>query len=464
VGSDRPSRAKQLTDAVADALPRSVVRWAASKSAPVARLSGHTSVGSAALSRGLQVLARPRRPLRSRSGPFSVDDVADRLDRSVEELRSWQRQGLLGPDVDSDRWGRETVDRATLVDMALAAGANPSRLAQAGRDGNLLWVTLDSVLAPRGTMAGDKAARAAGVEPELLEVVWRGLGLPPAQLGSEIFSRRDVQVLRTLDALSTVFTDDDIAETATVVGRAMSELATMLTEVVRRRMADPLLEAGASEADVVVTLAAVRDLLLPTAAPLVEVALQRHIEAAIRAEVGARMEQLLGTESGHRVLSVAFADLVDFTADAERRAPAEVRHVATTLLKIAESAVTDGNGRIVKGIGDAVMFTTADPVACGQVALRIVDAVERDDTLPPVRVGCSHGPVYPAYADYFGRTVNVASRLCSAAEAGEVLVHLGDAEPDTSVWRDAGLTLAARAVGPLKGIDGTVEAFRVTAG
>ena len=88
--------------------------------------------------------------------------------------------------------------------------------------------------------------------------------------------------------------------------------------------------------------------------------------------------------------------------------------------------------------------------------------VEADAVLPPVRVGISHGPVLPGYADYFGRTVNLASRLCTAAGPGEILLHV---DPDMAArtdWSASGVAVAGSAVSGLKGIDGEVRILTVT--
>lgn len=462
--SKREHPAKRAVDAVTGAIPNSVVRWAASRGAPVARLSGHTSLGSAALAQALATLAQPPRRLWSRGSSASADDVAERLGRTAEEVRRWQAAGMLSRDGDR-RPGpipREGFDRAALIDLALRGGAQESALAQAAANNNLVWAALESVLTSRGSMTGLAVADSAGVEPEMVRRVWQSLGLPTGALEAEGFDRRDVRALRTLGALTTVFDDDDIAEASSVIGRAMAEVSSAFVELFRRRLAEPLLEAGATDTDVVVRLAAMRDLLVPTMSPLLEIALERHLESAIRAEVSLRVEELLEPGTGHRVLSVGFADLVGFTSTSQQMTALEVRNLAAALHRIADAVVADFGGRIVKSIGDAVMYTAPTPAQAATAATQIVERVEAEDGLPPVRVGIAHGPVLPGYADYFGATVNLASRLCSAAAAGEVLLA-GDAEVlDEQDWSGAGLVTKTRKVRRLKGIEGPVQAVAVT--
>jgi adenylate cyclase len=458
---------KRAARAVTSAIPSSVVRWAAARGAPIARLSGRTSMGSAALSQALTALAQPPRRLRLRTGPVGLEDIADRVGREVDEVRRWEELGLLGPDdaapADAQEpWERSVLDRAALIDLALREGATESQLARAAVDSNVMWVALEKVLTGRSGMTGPEAAREAGVSFSFVEHIWRALGLPGGELASPVFGRGDVAALRVLGAVNTVFTEDDLAETASVVGRAMAEISTAMTDIFRRRIAEPFYEAGGTETDVVLRLSALRSMLVPTMAPVLETALQRHLDGAIRSEISARMEQLLEPGAGHRLLSVGFADLVGFTAVSEDLSPADVRNLAAELLRAAEPAVTSQGGRIVKSIGDAVMFTAPDPVLAALAATEICEAVSATAGMPPVRAGIGHGPVLPAYADYFGRTVNLASRLCAAAKPQQVLVHIEGDVPDAATWKEAGLSVTARTVGRLKGVDGKVDALHVT--
>lgn len=449
------SRRKKVVDAITGAIPNPVVRWAAARGAPMARMSGYTSMGSAALAQALATLAQPPVRLWSRDKSGTLEEIASRLDRSPEEVARWHAAGMLtqGATGAGAELDRDAFDRATLIDLALRSGAQEAALTDAAAGGNLVWAAIESVLTAGGSMTGAEVADRAGVPAEMLADVWRSLGLPTGRLQDAAFSRRDVHAVRTLGALSSVFSDEDLQEASAVIGRAMAEVSSVMVELVRRRIAEPLLEAGGTDTDVVVRLAAIRDLLVPTLAPLLEITLERHLDSTIRSDISVRMEELLEPGTQHRVLSVGFADLVGFTSVSEGLSPTEVRNLAAGLHRAADGAVRGHGGKIVKSIGDAVMFTAASPVRATLAALELVDAVTADPELPPVRVGIAHGPVLPGYADYFGRTVNLASRLCAVAEAGEVLLH-----GEIQGLEAEGLAAQPRPVGELKGIDGAVEA------
>jgi adenylate cyclase len=113
--------------------------------------------------------------------------------------------------------------------------------------------------------------------------------------------------------------------------------------------------------------------------------------------------------------------------------------------------------RFIKAIGDAVMFVSPDIAALLEAVLALIDAAAADETLPQLRVGVAYGPAVSRAGDWFGRPVNLASRLTSAARPGSVLVseavrdEIGEASPFR--WSFAG---AKR----LKGISGEVRVFR----
>ena len=88
---------------------------------------------------------------------------------------------------------------------------------------------------------------------------------------------------------------------------------------------------------------------------------------------------------------------------------------------LAADVVTIGGGRVVKTVGDEVLFTADDPVAAAVIALSISERMAVDDVVPDVRIGISHGPVLRSLGDVYGPTVNLASRLTALAQPGTVI-------------------------------------------
>jgi adenylate cyclase len=125
------------------------------------------------------------------------------------------------------------------------------------------------------------------------------------------------------------------------------------------------------------------------------------------------------SEAEHTFL---FADLVGYTALADAEGDERAAAVGAALQTRVRALSADHDAEVVKGMGDAAMIRCCDPGAAIRLALRLVDEVDSDPQLPPIRVGVHSGSAVTHDGDWYGRAVNVASRLCSVAAGGEVLV------------------------------------------
>jgi adenylate cyclase len=117
-----------------------------------------------------------------------------------------------------------------------------------------------------------------------------------------------------------------------------------------------------------------------------------------------------------------FCDLVGFTALTDAEGDERAAAVAAALQVRVHGLAADHQAEVVKGMGDAAMLRCGDPAAAIRLALSLVQEVDSDPGLPPVRVGVHSGSAVSHEGDWYGRAVNVASRLCSVAAGGEVLV------------------------------------------
>jgi adenylate cyclase len=144
-------------------------------------------------------------------------------------------------------------------------------------------------------------------------------------------------------------------------------------------------------------------------------------------------------------VAVGFADLAGFTALTRRVGAAELDELLEAFESLSTEVVAAYGGRVVKTIGDEVLFVTASAPAAGDIALALVAADER---LPPVRAGLAFGPVVGRLGDVYGSTVNIASRLTSLARPGTVLV---DRELSQALRADPGFRLTARRTESVRG-------------
>jgi adenylate cyclase len=117
-----------------------------------------------------------------------------------------------------------------------------------------------------------------------------------------------------------------------------------------------------------------------------------------------------------------FADLVGYTALTDSEGDDRAAEIAVELQRRIRALLDTHGGEEVKALGDGIMLRCTDPANAVRLGLRIIDELEADPAFPPVRVGIHSGAAVARDGDWYGRTVNVAARLCSVAAGGEVLV------------------------------------------
>jgi adenylate cyclase len=215
-----------------------------------------------------------------------------------------------------------------------------------------------------------------------------------------------------------------------------------------------VLEGASDEHELARRLEAMSRTLLPLAGPWLERVFALHLREALRQEV-ITAEQLASRRlDAGRDCAVAFADLVGFTELGETIPVEELGSVAGRLSRLAE-LVIDPPVKIVKEIGDAVMLVSPDPGPLVEAGLRLVEGSEGEDGLPAIRAGIAYGPAVNRWGDWYGSTVNVASRLTSRARPLSVLATeaVRDSTDSAFQWSFAGEK-------KLKGLSSPVRTFR----
>ncbi len=278
-----------------------------------------------------------------------------------------------------------------------------------------------------------EVASSSGVSLDEARRLWRALGFPPVPDDARVFTATDVEMLRA-------------AQGVVEQGVAPPELLLQMTRITGQalaRIAEAQVSAGAAalpDLDAAVTLAAS---VAPVMEPFLAYVWRRHLLAAL-----ARAGTTTAHPGGAAVV-VGFADLVNFTAFSQRREAAELAAVVNRFETLAYEQIPEHGGRVIKMIGDEVMFAVDVPAAAAAIALGLVEACARDPALPEVRVGLALGPVLAWGGDLYGPTVNLASRLVDRARPGTVLAseELGQVLGD-----DPALTLRHLRPDSLKGI------------
>ncbi|HEU5470057.1 MAG TPA: adenylate/guanylate cyclase domain-containing protein [Actinophytocola sp.] len=265
---------------------------------------------------------------------------------------------------------------------------------------------------PRTYTRTEVAAR-AGVPVERATELWHSLGFATVDDDARVFTESDLAALRIAGELVRAGITDPAQATATarMLGQHMSRLAesqfTMLRDIMQ---ANPGL--AADEDDLV---GFVRR-LVPDLEHLQNFAWRRHLAAYARG-LGATEE-----DAAARRQVVGFADMVGFTSFTRRSSEAELVEVVDRFDGLTAQVVAENHGRIVKMIGDEVLFVADDPEAGAELALDLLERAGHADGLPPLRVGLAYGRVLSRFGDIYGSVVNLAARLTSVARPGSVLI------------------------------------------
>lgn len=264
-------------------------------------------------------------------------------------------------------------------------------------------------------LTGPEVAAAAGCSYEDARRLWQAMGLPPVPEGSRVFTESDVRIVRAVGSLGKQagIAPDVVAQLSRVVGRSMANMADAFVSVVAERVGsfeaigdldrDGVLAAG---------VAAYGPAMDPV---LLHVWRHELLAALLRVLSGA-------AAGGGQALAVGFADLVGFTALSQQLDTAELTALVDRFETLAYARIVERGGRVVKMIGDEVMFAADGATSAAEIALALVEACAAEPSLPPVRVGVALGPVLAWEGDLYGPTVNLASRLVAVARPGSVLV------------------------------------------
>jgi adenylate cyclase len=255
-----------------------------------------------------------------------------------------------------------------------------------------------------------EVAAQAGVSQAASRKLWRALGFANVSDGDVVFTDADVDALTRVARLVRERTVDE--GTAIAFARALGQSADRLVSWQTEALLEYLAATGRSE-EALERLAELADDL----EVLLLHAWRRHVAAAVGRLAGAAD----GDGTPVAPLAVGFADLVSYTRLSQRLEQHELGVLVQRFEGLAADVVTAGGGRVVKTVGDEVLFTADDAVAAAVIALSLSERMAVDDVVPDVRVGLAYGPVLRSLGDVYGPTVNLASRLTALAQPGTVL-------------------------------------------
>jgi class 3 adenylate cyclase len=391
-------------------------------------------------------------------GEHSRQEVAQKAGVEPEYVDRLVQLGILGPDAE-DTFSPGDVRRASWVQSLEQAGVPLDGIAAAVRGGALSFSYLDASAFDRFTGQTDTTFRElstrTGIPLELLMVIQEALGY--AEPRPEDLVRQDeLSVVPVIELqLSSGVPPVVIERWLRACGESLRRIAETETDWYKTEVMQSFIESGMDEVEMMDAQAELGSRM----APLLEQALlavyhgqQEHtwrnslfeyVETALeRAGLYSRL---------HRPPAMCFLDITGYTRLTEERGDKAAADLAATLAAVVRKTSQEHGGQPVKWLGDGVMFYFPDP---GQAVLAALDMVEGVSThdLPPAHVGIHAGPVVLQEGDYFGRTVNIASRIAEFARPGEVVVS------QDVVDAAEGTPVAFTKIGPveLKGVSGAL--------
>jgi adenylate cyclase len=343
--------------------------------------------------------------------------------------------------------GDERAARERLLETLRDGGVDLAELRSAVAEDRLALLPVERVLGGRYTAR--EIEQRTGVHAALLLRIRRLQGLPEAGADDRVFGDEDVEAAQSTRLfLETGLSEEAISEMTRVLGEAMARISATTAAT----FVGAFLKPGDSEEEVAIRFAELAETLTPALGPVFMATFKAHLRESVRRGMLGRAEREAGRVDGQQEVAVCFADVVGFTRLGGEVDVEELGHVAGRLAELAGDVAREPV-RLVKTIGDAAMFVSPDPGALVSVALDLVAAVEQAE-LPTLRAGIALGPALQRAGDYYGHSVNLASRVTGVARPGSVLCtkEVHDAAPEFD-WSFAGRHR-------LKGVGDAVPLYR----
>ena len=342
----------------------------------------------------------------------------------------------------------DTVD-GELADFLRSLGATDDQIETARRECHLARLATDLVLAEGTDLSPSDLAGRAATTRDRVVALWRTLGVGVPDEDAPFFSERDAAFTSLVLHQELLGGGGD--ELFRVLGAALARVAeaavSLYVQTVEPDMDSPDVDLEAWARDLAATAA-----LGVRLGDSMGAVFTHHLHDAIARQRAAQADV---AERALFHLAVGFVDLVGFTPFSQHTPPAELLEMIGRFEARAFEVATAHGGRVVKHIGDEVMFVALDAAtgcAIAEALLHVADAAGIEP-----RGGVAVGDVISRHGDYYGPVVNLASRLADLAIPGEILV---DEATTAAAGGEAG-PWSFRPAGrrQLKGFERPVEVF-----
>jgi adenylate cyclase len=360
----------------------------------------------------------------------------------------------VGIDFESEGLLDGAADREARLELLRTLeqeGFTLDELREAAAQDRLALLPVERVLAGEGKLyTREELAEETGLEPDFLDEAGRALGVPIREPGERTITEEELELSRSAKVLLDAgLPRESFLELTAVMSRSMANIAASFSST----FGEALLQPGDTERDLGLRYAEALRNLGPLAAPTLQQMFNLRMREQMRQAVIGQAELQSGKLPGAQEITVGFVDIVGFTRFGEEAEPDDVGTVVRRFER-AVSECAEEPVRLVKTIGDAAMLVSPEPAPLVDAVLTLVERSQED--APLLRGGVALGQGLPRAGDWYGRPVNLASRLTSFARRGSVVTskEVRDAAGDGYEWSAAGSRR-------FKGVRGSVDVFRV---
>lgn len=324
--------------------------------------------------------------------------------------RDFEQAGLYDPAAPN------AAERLELLEWLAGRGVTLEQMTAANARGLLTSAASDLVLRPGPRLSARDVAARSGLAVEYVTTLSLAVGLPPPSPDAPVYTEADAATIAASAWGAALFGEQAALRFMRVVGSSLARIAEAAVSLFQVRVEGPLRQSGGTERRLAEETLRGIESLEPVRA-LLQSLFVAHVETAIRRFREARLSRSTDTA----LMAIGFVDLVGFTSLAHHVSASELAAVVERFEEAAYDIAAAHDGRVVKLVGDEVMFVTRDPGAACDVALELVERFAGDAAVTP-RGAVAYGDLLVRGGDYYGPVVNLAARVAQIAVPGEMLV------------------------------------------
>jgi adenylate cyclase len=350
---------------------------------------------------------------------MTLTEAARRVGVTPDTLRRWVRRGLV-PQFDGE-WTPSALGSARVVARMRERGHTLAEIQRATEEGRLAFGFLEELFpSDQARVPIREAARETGLDERLVQRLINSMGISPGH--SDTISGDDLQLLRYVSAvLESGFPLVALLQLVRVYGQSMARIADAEVRLFHLYVHEPLLRSGSTGVETAEQMHALSREVLPLVGPVLDQVHQRYLMHFVEQDVIGHMESDVDGTSidlGRMRVAIAFADLAGYTRLTEEEGEQTAVDAVERFVEAVEVTLPD-EARVIKTIGDEAMIVGSDPARLTDWAVGF-QAMQTERPLP--RIAVHYGVAMYRDGDYYGRDVNIASRIAARSAGGEVLV------------------------------------------